>query len=185
MSTSVIIGLLAIGYLLSKGKSDGKLQTALGEIDVVDESKFNGNTLRWKEDAKRISIKTGVPVEIILTMIRHESNGDKDAVGDSGKSFGLMQLYDPDAKGEEKSLAVQTVANRTNLPFKHPWEMDPVDNIHYGTEYLKILKNDFMDTWYDAIRAYMCGPTDARKKPSCGAKEASKRLDYINITRNV
>jgi soluble lytic murein transglycosylase-like protein len=128
---------------------------------------------RWRSDVREAAGAAGVPESLLLSMVLNESYGDPQAVGDGGESHGLMQLrINPDSG---RSLSVEDVANNTRLSPKDPRDMTPQENLRYGAEYLALQKQR-MGSWYDAIRAYLCGAQTAKESPSCGAQEASERV---------
>ena len=50
--------------------------------------------MAWAEMAAQYGGEAGVPAEFILALIKAESNGNAQAVGDAGHSVGLFQLHD-------------------------------------------------------------------------------------------
>jgi len=50
--------------------------------------------MQWADMAAQQGAQYGVPPEFILTLIRAESGGNPNAVGDAGHSVGLFQLHD-------------------------------------------------------------------------------------------
>lgn len=85
-----------------------------------------------------------VPEYIVYSVIKVESDFDKDAVSEKG-ACGLMQLM-PDTYG----WLVQTLGNEEKDIF------DPEENIKYGTYYLGMLYNRYED-WSLALCAYNAG----------------------------
>jgi len=158
-------------YLYSQSAPGG---ASTGQFTPIGQLGFSPQVMRWKQEARQVSAKTGVPAPLILSMIKHESAGQPDAIGDAGYSHGLMQLrINPD---DEISPAVETVRRRTSLPYKDPREMTATENIRYGTEYLRLMTSDLGGSFYDGIRAYLCGPGTAKANTSCGSREATERV---------
>lgn len=93
------------------------------------------------------SAEFGVPVPLILAVIRTESNFDQDAVSDAG-AVGLMQLL-PDTYRWIRD---------ERLCEKLPTEaiLDPTVNVRYGTYYLSYLLERFGDLRV-ALAAYNAG----------------------------
>ena len=96
--------------------------------------------------------RTGLPPELVARMIQRESGGRADALGDNGKSFGLMQIQ----MGAAKEAGFQ--GSSEDL-------MDPDTNIRVGTDYLMRQLNIFKDL-NSALAAYNWGPSNvATGKP--------------------
>ncbi len=100
-----------------------------------------GYALRARVDGavRDASLRYGVDAALIRSVIRHESNGDPDAVSHKG-AMGLMQLM-PGTAGD---LGVV-------CPF------DPRENVLAGTRYLRFLR-DRLGSWPRAVAGYHAGP---------------------------
>lgn len=98
---------------------------------------------RWHLPIAHASAITGVPVSIIDSVMRHESNGDPSSLSPVG-AIGLMQLMPGTAQG----LGVNP--------------HDPNQNIMGGARYLRQMYNQF-GNWDNAIAAYNAGPGAVQK----------------------
>jgi soluble lytic murein transglycosylase len=93
--------------------------------------------------------RTGLPLELVLGVIRVESSGNNFAVSGVG-AIGLMQLMPATAKD---------VAERTGVHWRGAQTLfDPVVNVRLGVEYLRelIARYGNVET---ALAAYNWGPT--------------------------
>jgi soluble lytic murein transglycosylase-like protein len=91
--------------------------------------------LRWPlpyvQSAARWAKARGLPLEWVLATIIVESRGNPRAVGDDGRSIGLMQV---NAAAHASELAAEG-ASRDAL-------FDPNTNIAWGTRYLRQFRDD-------------------------------------------
>lgn len=86
---------------------------------------------------------------IILAMIGRESKFDAGAVGDDGRSFGLMQIMEHYHKERMERLGAIDLLN-------------PYDNVTVGIDYLGELLARYDGDIEMALVAYNMGPTGAR-----------------------
>lgn len=91
---------------------------------------------------------------LIRSVIEHESNFKVEALGDSGKSFGLMQIQ------KRWHLARMERLGVTDL-------MDPYSNILVGVDYLAELINTQKDLDL-ALMVYNMGPNKASSLYNAG-----------------
>jgi LysM repeat protein len=105
-----------------------------------------------------------VPKHFIYGLIYHESGGDTHAIGDSGRSRGLMQLHDP---------------TRVSLGLTKKEAHDPEKAIPAGTRYLREQYDAFGKDPVAAISAYNA-PSLTERMIGQGADPSSR--DYV---RNV
>ena len=90
----------------------------------------------------------GVPVELVLGVIRKESNYVTDALGDSGRSLGLMQI--------------QPRWQQERMEYLGCWNlMDPYHNTTLGIDILAELLAEYPTT-EEALMVYNAGETGAR-----------------------
>ena len=87
--------------------------------------------------------------EIIFAMIDQESDFDASAMGDSGNSYGLMQVQQRYHKDRMQKLGC------TDL-------LDPYQNVQVGIDYLAALKAKYGNTEM-ALVAYNCGGAGAKE----------------------
>ena len=92
--------------------------------------------------------ENGVPVEMVLGVIRKESNYVADALGDSGRSLGLMQIQPRWHKERMEHLGC------LNL-------MDAYANVTVGIDILAELLAEYRDT-EKALMVYNAGATGAK-----------------------
>ena len=94
--------------------------------------------------ARREAKRQGVPVNLVLAVIRQESGGRPDAVSPAGAQ-GVMQLMPATAK----ALGVRDTS-------------DPAQNIRGGVKYLR-QQYDRFKSWKLALAAYNAGPGNVEK----------------------
>ena len=113
LALAAVIGLAYAGYKLMTGPNVVKIANGLNLSPVVVDY-----AIRWGR-------KRGLPLEWILATILVESSGKATAVGDGGKSIGLMQV-NAAAHGAELAAAGLTADNL----------FDVGTNIEWGTKYM-------------------------------------------------
>lgn len=98
----------------------------------------------WKECEEK-----GVPTELVLGVIRKESNYVTDALGDNGRSLGLMQI--------------QPRWQQERMEYLGCWNlMDPYHNTTLGIDILAELLATYPTT-EQALMVYNAGETGARR----------------------
>ena len=100
---------------------------------------------RYKSEIDEAAANTGLPPELIATVIYHESGGNPRAVSRAG-ARGLMQLMPRTARG----LGVSDV-------------FDPRQNILGGARYLRGQLDRFGGNLALALAAYNAGPANVQK----------------------
>lgn len=110
---------------------------------------------QWHRHIAHAHALTGVPVSILDSVMRHESNGNQGAISPVG-AIGLMQLM----PGTAHDLGVDP--------------HDPVQNILGGAKYLKQMHDQF-GSWESALAGYNAGP---------GAVQRYKGVPPFHETRN-
>lgn len=97
----------------------------------------------WEECQER-----GAPYEVVLGIIRKESNFVADVVGDYGRSVGLMQI--------------QPRWHKERMEYLGCWSlMDPYANVTVGIDILAELLSEYQTTEM-ALMVYNAGATGAR-----------------------
>jgi soluble lytic murein transglycosylase-like protein len=136
-------------------------------------SVFSEQVRQWAPLAAEAGARFGVPPDLVLTTIHHESGGNPQAQGAEGER-GLMQVKDD---------AVEDAVSLTSLSWADVWEGDARANILAGTAYLALQKRRWEDegegSWMNAVRAYMCGFEGSRRNLQCAAYKAYDRLEKI------
>jgi soluble lytic murein transglycosylase-like protein len=95
------------------------------------------------------SLRSGLPVELVLAVILVESSGNAFAVSNAG-AMGLMQL---------RPSTAEAVAADIGLPWTGPALLfDPLANVQLGVAYLERLMARYGDV-ETALAAYNWGPT--------------------------
>lgn len=109
---------------------------------------------KWYPLVKKVNKNFGLPESLILAVIQKESAGDSGAIGDKGKSIGLMQVSQP---------ALTDVNYHYGLSYDlEELKTDPELQIYIGSAFLAInnelAKNTiYIDSLFTAIRAYNVG----------------------------
>jgi len=109
---------------------------------------------------KKYSLKKGIPENYLRAQILKESSGNPKALGDNGKSRGLMQIYEPTALTDLK-IAQKDLSKL----------FEPEFAIDKGTDYLNIIKKRIGDTtgmskedlWQSVFMGYNSGPAYQKK----------------------
>lgn len=97
----------------------------------------------------RIAGEYGLDEEIIRAVIKIESGGDPDAIGDGGEAIGLMQIQPRWHKARMERLGV------TDLT-------DPEQNVLVGCDYLAELLTKYGGDYTAALTAYNAGNAEAQ-----------------------
>lgn len=121
------------------------------EIPVVEEVKIRYD-VPLDEDLQDFIIEAagqhGIDPAIVLGMIQRETEFDPELIGDSGKSFGLMQIQKRWHEDRMERLGV--------------WDlMNPYQNVAVGIDYLAELLEKYDGDLEMALIGYNSGPTGA------------------------
>lgn len=105
----------------------------------------------------------GISVPLALAVIEKESGYDAEHVGDSGRSFGLMQVM----SSEHTARCIRLGA----------WNLlEPKSNVRVGIDYLAELMAD--RNVIEALMAYNAGPGNAADQLAAGIKHTDY-TDYV------
>ena len=117
----------------------------VGETFVLYDIPLDDDLQRhiWEECQKR-----GAPYEVVLGIIRKESNYEADVVGDHGRSVGLMQIQPKWHKERMEYLGCLSL-------------MDPYANVTVGIDILAELLTKYQTTEM-ALIVYNAGATGAK-----------------------
>ena len=96
-----------------------------------------------------IAIRCGVDPNIVKAIIKEESNGNPNAVGDGGESIGLMQIQPRWHRAKIEELGI------VNL-------YDPQENVILGCSILSDLYDKY-GNYEDALSVYNSGNTEDGK----------------------
>ena len=96
-----------------------------------------------------IATRSGVDPNIVKAIIKEESNGNPNAVGDGGESIGLMQIQPKHHKKRMEELGIVSL-------------FDPQENIIVGCNILAELYDKY-GNYEDALSVYNSGNTEDGK----------------------
>ena len=120
---------------------------------------------------KTINNKTMPKSEVILAIIRQESEFDKSANSWAG-ARGMMQLMKYTAK---------VVAKQAKLPYRiSKLTTDPEYNIKLGSYYFNSLIEDYNGVYPFAIAAYNAGPNRVKTWRKINGDPSKGQISYIN-----
>jgi len=98
----------------------------------------------------------GLDPNLVMAVIWRESGGDPNAVGDDGKSFGLMQV------------TLDAAKDVGFWPITAEILLIPQDNIETGAAYLAHLRRTYDLTWEQTVAAYNWGIGNVSKAKARG-----------------
>ena len=96
-----------------------------------------------------IATRSGVDPNIVKAIIKEESGGNPNAVGDNGESIGLMQIQPKHHKKRMEELGIVSL-------------FDPQENVILGCAILSDLYNKY-GNYEDALSVYNSGNTEDGK----------------------
>ncbi|HLU21132.1 lytic transglycosylase domain-containing protein [Lederbergia graminis] len=114
-------------------------------VQEATTSTFEASSKEIDDIVEEIAKKYNLPVKLIKSVIKHESNFNPTAVSSAGAS-GLMQLMPKTARG----LGVTDI-------------FDPVQNINGGSKYLRNMLDKYNGDLTLALAAYNAGPGNVDK----------------------
>lgn len=141
----ILIGLISPVSTIALENEHDSCVLAHPDISLSNEIQHYIYELGWEYDINPI---------LVMAIIQKESKCDPDAIGDSGKSIGLMQIQQQWHTARMKKLKC------TDL-------RDPYENITVGMNYLaELFEGDQSTEW--VLMAYNGGRTWANKHASIG-----------------
>ncbi len=141
----------------------GKLSQSVGRLDfavqIAKQSSYqNKNLLELNypiiETPKIVSKRTILPQEVILALIRQESEFDRDANSWVGAK-GLMQIMPATGRVVSKQAGLNYTRSRLIE--------DEYFNLQLGSYYISGLNEEFQGTMYMAFAGYNAGPHRVRR----------------------
>jgi len=132
---------LYTNYLLNNSSMNTNAITSIYDNSIA----LTGAAQQYEGIIRQASETYNVPVKLITSVIKHESNFNNSVVSHAGAS-GLMQLMPSTAKW----LGVKNV-------------FDPTDNIMGGTKYLRQMLDQHGENIELALAAYNAGPGNVKK----------------------
>ena len=158
----------------------GKLSVEIGRYDFAIqiakrasyEKRFY-NQLNYPviETPKIVNNKTMPKSELVLSVIRQESEFDTKANSSAG-ARGMMQLMTYTAK---------LVSKQAKLPYsKAKLKSDPIYNIKLGSYYLATLLEDYEGSYPFALAAYNAGPKRVKYWKKINKNPQKGQISYID-----
>jgi len=157
----------------------GKLAIDVGRYDFAIqiakqasyEKRFH-NDLNYPviQTPKIVNQKTMPNMELVLAVIRQESEFDEDATSYVG-ARGLMQLMTYTAK---------LVAKQAKLPYSKNKLKNPDYNIKLGSYYLSGLLEVYEGSYPFALAAYNAGPKRVKYWKKMNKNPQKKQIDYVD-----
>ena len=98
-------------------------------------------------------VEKGISTNVVMGVIKKESNFRIKAMGDNGEAYGLMQIQQ---KWHRKRMLKVGAEDLLNC----------YDNVHVGIDYLAELYKDNNKNWHKTLMAYNGGQAYANKRTS-------------------
>ena len=158
----------------------GKLAIEIGRYDfaiqIAKEASYEKrffNDLNYPiiETPKIVNQKTMPKTELILAVIRQESEFDQKANSHVGAK-GMMQLM---------SYTARLVAKQAKMPYvKRKLKSDPYYNIQLGSYYLSGLLEEYEGSYPFALAAYNAGPKRVKYWKKINGNPQKGKINYID-----
>ena len=157
----------------------GKLAIDIGRYDFAiqiakkasyEKRFFNNINYPVIQTPQIVNNKTMPKVELILAVIRQESEFDKDATSYVG-ARGLMQVM---------TYTGKLVAKQAKLPYSKSKLQNPDYNIKIGSYYLAGLLENYEGSYPFALAAYNAGPKRVKYWKKINGNPQKGEIDYIN-----
>jgi soluble lytic murein transglycosylase-like protein len=165
---AVMLGLAAVAWVATRSKSSAPAPTPALPGRGPDAATVE-RVLQWKHFLPGIlGPRPGLPQDVVLAQITQESEGRLGSgIGNGG---GLLQV-------KQAALTDYNVAHGLNYR-RAQLAQDGALGLEVGTWYLHERYKEFGNI-RDALRAYLCGPTGARRDAACGGAYARRILDVL------
>ena len=98
-------------------------------------------------------VEKGISTNVVMGVIKKESNFRIKAMGDNGEAYGLMQIQEKWHKKRMNKVGAEDLLNC-------------YDNVHVGIDYLAELYKDNNKNWHKTLMAYNGGQAYANKRIS-------------------
>jgi len=146
-----------------------------GQLDAKIGTKYTQNydAVRQYDDlVNNASQQHGIDANLLRAVMLNESGGDASAVGDNGKSFGLMQIQLPVARNLTKNPNLTAEELR-----------DPAMNISTAALFLKELSKKYDNDYDKILGAYNAGEPKFDKGIYNPKYIAKARKNYLELAR--
>ena len=162
--SEILAGELAIDI----GRYDFAIQIA--KKASYEKRFFNNINYPIIQTPQIVNNKTMPKVELILAVIRQESEFDKDATS-YVRARGLMQVM---------TYTGKLVAKQAKLPYSKSKLQNPDYNIKIGSYYLASLLENYEGSYPFALAAYNAGPKRVKYWKKINGNPQKGEIDYIN-----
>lgn len=98
-------------------------------------------------------VEKGISTNVVMGVIKKESNFRIKAMGDNGEAYGLMQIQQKWHRKRMNKVGAEDLLNC-------------YDNVHVGIDYLAELYKDNNKNWHKTLMAYNGGQAYANKRTS-------------------
>ena len=160
--------ILAGNLAIEIGRYDFAIQIA--KKASYEKRFFNNINYPVIQTPKIVNNKTMPKVELVLAVIRQESEFDRDATSYVG-ARGLMQIMTYTAK---------LVAKQAKLPYSKSKLQNPDYNMKLGSYYLAGLLENYEGSYPFALAAYNAGPKRVKYWKKINGNPQKGQIDYVN-----
>lgn len=144
--------------------------TALAKKAKGSVLNYDSLTSVWYATAKKYAMQYNVSVDIVLGIIKQESNGDSTVKGSTG-DVGLMQITQP-------ALTDFNVANNTKYTLTDL--LKPDTNVQVGTWYFSRMKR-LTGSDQAGLQAYNAGYGNWKRNNNVSLAYAQSVLNHVNM----
>jgi soluble lytic murein transglycosylase len=160
--------ILAGNLAIEIGRYDFAIQIA--KKASYEKRFFNNINYPVIQTPKIVNNKKMPKVELVLAVIRQESEFDRDATSYVG-ARGLMQIMTYTAK---------LVAKQAKLPYSKSKLQNPDYNMKLGSYYLAGLLENYEGSYPFALAAYNAGPKRVKYWKKINGNPQKDQIDYVN-----